>query len=588
MSYVLSAPKPGDQPKTSATVAIKRMWPMIAPEKIHLLFAFVAIIANSLLALSAPRVIGHAVDTYVLTGDFDGVLRMGVLLFGIYFVMLYTSYAQTKIMGGVGQRVLFALRNTVFAKLQQLPVAFFTANKAGDLISRINNDTDKLNQFFSQGLVQIANNIFIMIGAAGFLISLNPKLGVATLAPAIVLLAFTQLTGSWVRHRNATGMTSSGSLSAAIQEGLHNFKVIVAFNRRDYFRRRFAEANQSNYTASVGAGLANSVFTPVYGLAASIAQLVVLAYGLTLISQGQFTLGLLVSFLSYANNFYMPLRQLAALWTSFQTALAAWDRVSDILVLESDLQIGEGTATTNNAISVLEFRNVHFRYPDGKEVLHGINFTLERGKTYALVGPTGGGKTTTASLMARLYDPTEGQVLLAGQDIRTCQESVRTNKVGFILQEPFLFAGTVRQNIVYGHPTLAEAKAETIDAAIKTAGLDTVLARFDQGLDTVISGNAESISLGQRQLVAFVRAVLRQPDVLILDEATANVDTVTEQLLGQVLDALPASTTRVVIAHRLNTIQNADEIFFVNGGQVVQAGSFDHAVEMLLKGKRAS
>jgi ATP-binding cassette subfamily B protein len=588
MNYALSSSKPGEEQKRSSVIAaVRRMWPLIAPEKWHLAFAFVAIVANSVLSLSSPRVIGHAIDAYVLQGDLPGVYRMALLLFGIYFLMLYTSYAQTKIMGGVGQRVLFSLRNAVFAKLQSLPVAFFTANKAGDLISRINNDTDKLNQFFSQALVQIAGNLFVMLGAAGFLLSLNVRLGAATLAPAVVLLAFTQLTGSWVRRRNAAGMSSSGSLSAAIQEGLHNFKVIVAFNRRDYFRRRFAEANQANYASSVGSGLANSVFTPVYGLASSIAQLVVMAYGLALISQGQFTLGLMVSFLSYANSFYMPLRQLAALWTSFQTALAAWDRVSDILSLESDLALGEG-AKAEAPAPVLEFRNVHFRYPDGKEVLHGISFALEHGKTYALVGPTGGGKTTTASLMARLFDPTEGMVLLDGQDIRAIDEADRTAKVGFILQEPFLFAGTVRENVAYGHPALAGGKPEDVDAAVKAAGLDGVLARFDQGLDTAVSGSAESMSLGQRQLVAFVRAVLRKPDVLILDEATANVDTVTEQLLGQVLAALPATTTRVVIAHRLNTIQNADEIFFVNGGEVVRAGSFDHAVEMLLKGKRAS
>lgn len=220
--------------------------------------------------------------------------------------------------------------------------------------------------------------------------------------------------------------------------------------------------------------------------------------------------------------------------------------------------------------------------------MQNINFTLEQGKTYALVGPTGGGKTTTASLMARIFDPTKGKIFLAGKDIRAYDSDERTKKIGFILQEPFLFTGTVKENIIYGNEQYAGFTNEQIEKVIKDANLESLLTWFEEGLDTKVSTGGDTISLGQRQLIAFVRAVLRNPDILILDEATANIDTVTEQLLEDILKKLPKKTTRVIIAHRLNTIENADEIFFVNGGEIIPAGSMDHAVEMLLHGNRKS
>jgi len=294
-----------------------------------------------------------------------------------------------------------------------------------------------------------------------------------------------------------------------------------------------------------------------------------------------------VSFLSYANLFYNPLRQLASLWANFQTAMAGWDRISYILALETDL-VKIDNSTVDPSAALLEFRNVHFSYDDSREILHNINFKLERGKTYALVGPTGGGKTTTASLLARLYDASNGVVLLDGKDIRTYDPLERTKKIGFILQEPFLFTGTVKENILYGNEEYKDYTSQQFEQVITDANLGSLLALFEQGLETKVVSSGDSISLGQKQLIAFMRAVLRNPALLILDEATANIDTITEKLLGDILNKLPETTTRVIIAHRLNTIENADEIFFVNSGEVIRAGSLDDAMEMLLHGKRVS
>jgi ATP-binding cassette, subfamily B, bacterial len=587
MNYRLNiSSQPGQ--KTSVASAVRKLWPLISVESGIMLAAIAAVLVNSILTLFAPRLIAHAIDTFIPARDYHGLLSYSGIILGMYVVGLLTSYAQTRLMGGVGQRVLFRLRNAVFTKLQELPVAFFNQNKAGDLISRINNDTDKINQFFSQSLVQFMGSVFLMAGAAVFLLSINFHLGAAALAPAAVLLVLTQLLSGWVKRRNLRSMQTLGGLSAEIQESLNNFKVIIAFDRRDYFRERFAQANEENYAASVGAGLANNTFIPIYGLASNVGQLIVLGYGLYLISVGSFTIGLLISFLTYANNFYNPLRQLAALWASFQGAMASWERVHEILTLESDLSILPASEIRSSEHSVLEFKDVSFAYPEGKEVLRGVNLDLNRGKTYALVGPTGGGKTTTASLMARLFDPVGGTVLLDGKDIRTYSDQERAKRIGFILQEPFLFSGTVRDNILYGNEQYAGHSNEQLEAAITEAGLQSLLQRFDQGLDTQLSSGGDAVSLGQKQLLAFMRAVLRDPEILILDEATANIDTVTEQLLDEILEKLPKSTTRVIIAHRLNTIAGADEIFFVNSGTVTRAGSMEQAVDMLLHGKRST
>ncbi len=584
MNYNLNQASDKTEQKISNLASLRKLITLIGEERRNLIIAFAAIFLNAGLSLVGPYIVGYTIDTYIQAKQYHGVLVFSGILLTLYVIAFVVNSIQMRMMGGIGQRMLYSLRNAVFNKLQELPVDFFNQNKAGDLISRINNDTDKVNQFFSQSLMQFIGSIFTMTGAGIILLCINLPLGLAALSPALIVWIFTKFISPWVKRRNADSMKSTGSLSAEIQESLANFKVIIAFNRRDYFRKRFEEANHDNYTKSVQAGIANNVFTPVYTLAANIGQLIVLTLGIFLIVKGHFSIGLLISFIAYVTNFYNPLRQLAALWANFQVAMAGWDRISLLLSLETNLHVMDDPKCETSQ-SYLHFGNVSFNYPNGKEVLHKVNFDLERGKTYAFVGPTGGGKTTTASLIARLYDASRGTILLDGKDIRSYKPEERTRKIGFILQEPFLFSGTVRDNILYGNPGYKSYTNLQLSEAISEAGLESLLERFDQGLDAKVQTTGDGISLGQKQLIAFMRAVLRKPELLILDEATANIDTVTEQLLDIILKKLPESTTRVIIAHRLNTIENADEIFFVNTGKVILAGSFSDAINLLLHGK---
>ncbi len=575
-------------PNTSAKSAFKSLGTLLAEDKVNLILAFLGMLFTSGVNMATPLVFGHVVDKYISAHQYGGVIRYVIILLIAFLIAFVVSYFQMMLMGTVGQNVLFKLRNRIFTKLQQLPIAFFHQSKAGDLIARINNDTDKLNQFFSETLMRFVGSLFIMIGTGILILVLNPRLALASLIPALFLLIFTRSISAWVKAKNAENLRSAGALSGEIQESLDNFKVIVAFNRRDYFRTRFEEANKQNFIAAIKAGAANNLFTPIYDISSNMAQLIVVGYGTYLITQGHLTVGVLLSFLLYLDRFYTPLRQIATFWSSLQQSLAGWDRVSAILMNPLTLAILEDTKPVEHSAPLLSFKNVSFNYPDGKTVLKHISLTLETGKTYALVGPTGGGKTTTASLMARLYDPTEGEVLLNGKDLRSYTAEERAKKIGFILQEPFLFTGTLLENIFHGNTEYANRSQEERVAAIKAAGLETLLARFPDGLETQVKSTGDTISLGQRQLIAFMRAVLRQPEILILDEATANIDTVTEQLLQETLEKLPKSTTRVIIAHRLNTIENADEIFFVNDGTVTAAGSFQHALDLLMHDERKS
>ncbi len=587
MNYNLNILSEESVKKRSTFTAVKSLVSYVVEEKKILFLAFFAMIIAAILTLLSPVIIGHVIDKYIQSKQFNGVITYSGILLGMYLISFVAGYLQTKLMGTVGQNMLFSLRNAVFNKLQALPVDFFNQNKAGDLISRINNDTDKINQFFSQSLMQFLRFILIMIGAGIFLLSINLPLGAAALSPALIIWLFTNIISKWVKRKNEINLKSTGNLSASVQESLNNFKVIIAFNRRDYFRKKFNEANQNNYLTSISAGLANNLYMPVYGFFSNIGQLIVLTFGIYLISKNIFSIGLLISFLAYITSFYNPLRQLASLWANFQVALAGWDRISQIMNLDNNMPIIEDNSD-NKSDSLISFKNVYFTYPNGKEVLHNINFELYRGKTYAFVGPTGGGKTTTASLIARLYNPTKGKVLLEGKDIRSFSHEQRTKKIGFILQEPFLFTGNVKENILYGNPDYKNYNNEQLYEEIQKSGLESLIERFESGLDTKIQTSGDGISLGQKQLIAFMRAILRKPDLLILDEATANIDTVTELLLETILNKLPLTSSKVIIAHRLNTIENADEIYFVNSGEVTLAGSLNDAVNMLMKGKRVS
>ncbi len=585
MNYNLG-PDNKTKQKISFIKALKALYQHIKGSRIKMLIAFLFLLINSATTISAPFLIGDVTNKYIPIKDKDNLLRSVALLAGIYLVGALFSYLQTLLMGRVGQEILFRIRNAIFKKIQSLPLQFFNQNKSGDLISRINNDTDKMNQAFSETLLRFAGDIVVIIGIGGVMIALNSTLGLIAVGTLGIMLLITLALSSFIKSRNDQSLQKLGELSGEIQESLSNFKVTVVFNRRDYFKKSFGQVNENNRKAATWAGVANGILAPIYNYAGTIASLLILIVGIQLLIFDKINahtmpeFGSLLTFILYSNTFFNPLKELAEIFSQVQTAIASWSRIYTLLRVESNLvQIKSEDKDSNNHL--MHFHNVSFGYDTESMILNKINMELERGKSYALVGPTGGGKSTTASLMARLYDVTEGQIFFKGKDIRTFDLKDLAKEIGFILQEPFLFSGTLAENIKYGNDDLEDATDEQLEQKLHELGLKALVARFNDGLKTEISSNAENISLGQKQLIAFVRILLRQPKLLILDEATANIDTVTEKLLEDILNKLPKDTTKVTIAHRLNTIENADQIFFISGGTIEKPIDFKSALGLI-------
>lgn len=576
----------------SARKSFREFSAYIAGDKRKIPLVFALILMNSAAGIVTPYLVAIGIDRYVASGDAAGLGKTILALLCIYIATAFIGHSQTRLIGGISQRTLFRLRGSIFEKLQSLPIAFFNQNKAGDLISRINNDTDKLSQLLSETVPQFAGNFFVIFGIGVFIFVLNWKLAIVLLFSTLVVVIVTRILSPLIEKANKKSAAALGLLSSGIQESLSNFKVIVAFNRRNYFEESLRKDNEKNYKASIRAGLANRILEPIYEFAGNASQLFVLLFGIYLVAHGQLTIGLLIGFLSYSQRFYDPMRYIAALMGNIQVSLASWSRVRNILSLESHLKVlasGEAGAVSGTGEDwLLEFRNVSFGYEDSQPVLDGVSFHLEKNKTYALVGPTGGGKSTMAGLMVRLHDPVDGVICFKGRDIRTYSPSELGASIGVILQDPFLFSGTVGENIRYGNHALDALSDDDLAEAIKAKGLDHLLDRFEDGLKSPVNDTAENISLGQKQLISFIRILLREPELLIMDEATANIDTVTEQLLTDIISKLPKKTTKVVIAHRLNTIREADEILFVNAGKAERATDFEDALKKIDSTKRVS
>jgi ATP-binding cassette subfamily B protein len=558
----------------------------IGEDKKKIPFVFLLILLNSVAGILTPFFVALGIDKYIATSNLSGLGRTLLILIGIYLVTAVIGYYQTVIIGSISQRTLFRLRGSIFEKLQSMPIAFFHENKAGDLMSRINNDTTKLSQLLSETVPQFAGNFFVLVGIGVFVFFLNWKLAIVLLFATVVVAIITRILSPIIERLNKKSSAELGHFSSGIQESLSNFKVVVAFNRRGYFEDSLRAHNEKNYQAFRKSSLANKILEPIYEFGGNISQLFVLLFGIYFIAYGQLTIGLLIGFLGYAQRFYDPLRYIAALMGNIQVSLASWSRVRNILKLESHLTVlKEGEVGGD---SLLEFKNVSFGYEDEQHVLDDVSFYLEKNKTYALVGPTGGGKTTMAGLMVRLHDPVKGTVFFKGKDIRTYTQAELGDSIGVILQDPFLFSGTVGENIRYGNHSFDDMSDDDLRAVMAKKGLGHLLERFEDGLKSSVNDTAENISLGQKQLISFIRILLREPELLIMDEATANIDTVTEQILTDIISKLPKETTKVIIAHRLNTIREADEILFVNGGKAERATDFEDALGKIQGSKRVS
>jgi ATP-binding cassette subfamily B multidrug efflux pump len=548
----------------------RRLLGELRPYGRPLALAFAFVVVGALTQAAGPWLIGRAIDRNILGDDPAGLYRTMALLFLVYVAGTIAPRGQIRQVGTVGQSVLASLRERIFERLQRLPLRFFDRRPVGDLMSRVTNDVDTLNQLLSQGLSQLLGSLLGLVGIVVAMLVLDWRLALVCFSIIPVMLLTNVLFARRARLAFRTTRETVGDVTAGLQEEIIGVREAQAFNRTEANIERFRERNEANRAANVQAVAITAAFAPAIDVLSTLATAVVIGYGGYLVVTGSLTVGLLTAFLIYVQQFFRPVQLASQVYTQAQAALAGAERIFSILDEEPEPPDPPDAGRLGEVEGRIEFESVSFAYEPGRPVLRDVSFEVEPGRTVALVGPTGAGKTTIANLIPRFYDVTGGSVRVDGRDVREIERRSLRRHIATVLQEPFLFSGTVAENIGYGR---AGASREEIEAAARAVSAHDFIRALPQGYETPLGTGGGTLSGGQRQLVSFARAVLADPRILILDEATSNIDTRTEALIQEALGTLMKGRTSVVIAHRLSTIRNADLILVVEEGRIAERGT---------------
>ena len=534
------------------------------------------VILGALAQAAAPWLVGRAIDENISKLDGNGLTLRMLELLGVYLLGTLVARQQILVVGVISQKLLAGLRSQLFSQLQRLPLTYFDKRPIGDLMSRLTNDVDTLSQFFGQGITQLFGSLFGLIGILIAMLLLNVPLALVSYLVIPAMLLTTGFFAARARIAFRKTRETVGDVTADIQQEIGGARESQAFNRSAANIDRFRQRNAANRNANVQAVGLTSAFSPAIEFLSTVATALVIGYGGYLVLNNQLTIGLLAAFLLYVQQFFRPVQLLSAIYTQAQSALAGAERI--YAVLDETPETADATDATvlPKLEGNIEFDQVSFGYTPERLVLNNISFSVEAGQTVALVGTTGAGKTTVASLVPRFYDVTSGTIRIDGHDLKTLTRASLRAGMAMVLQEPFLFSGTIGENIRYGK---LEASQSEIEAAASTASAHDFIKALPNGYDTPIGEGGGGLSQGQRQLIAFARAVLADPAILILDEATANIDTRTEALIQRALETLLKTRTSLVIAHRLSTIQHASRIIVLEQGKILESGTHQQLLE---------
>ncbi len=523
-----------------------------------------------------PALIGWAIDNLVARGDLRGLMLMLVVLVVIYVAGIQAIRGQIIRVGWVMQNVLAQMRQDIFAKIQSLPVSFFDQSEAGDLMSRLLNDVSTVNQAFGQTIAQMLGNLFSLVGIVIAMIVINPALGLLSNLIVPLMLLTTGVFSSLARRQFRLARQAIGSLSTKIEEDISSVREAQAFNRVQLNISEFTALNAANRDANIQAVAITAAFLPSIDLLNTLATAVVLAYGGYLATTDQASIGTVTAFLLYVQQFFRPIQILSQFYTQAQSALAAVERIFLLLDEPVDLQDAPDAQIMPPIRGRVEFVNVVFAYKPERPVLRGVNFVAEPGQMTALVGQTGAGKSTIINLILRFYDVSAGVVKIDGIDIRTVTQASLRRQIGIVLQDNILFSGTIAENIAFGNPQATQAE---IESAARVANVHEFIMGLPDGYSTLVGQRGLTLSQGQRQLISIARAVLINPRILILDEATSSIDTRTEVMVQDALAKLLANRTSFVIAHRLSTVVKSDQVLVIQQGEVIEQGTHQQLIE---------
>jgi ATP-binding cassette subfamily B multidrug efflux pump len=564
---------------------MRRLLEYMRPYRVRVFLALALVAVVTPLELAPPALFQRAIDNYLVPGA-NGTLtqalaRHGILLISAFYlgVLLFdflAQYIQIRIMQRVGQQTMYDMRKQIFAHLQRLPMTYFDKNPVGRLMTRVTTDVDALNDLFAAGVVTMINDFFLLVVMAVLLFRIDAKLALAAFAVLPFILVVTLLFRKFVRDANRRIRTAIARINSFLQEYISGMGVVQLFNREHKAREEFSKRNKDNMLAWRDAILAYALFYPaVEFLSFATIALIYWTGGLRILGN-TLSLGVLIAFTMYAQRFFRPIQDLSEKFNILQSAMAASERIFKLLDEPVTIETNANAQRLVSPRGAVEFRNVWFSYrnvPEPAEedwILRDVSFRMTPGQTFAIVGHTGAGKTTLISLLLRFYDIQRGQILLDGIDVRLLDLQELRKQFGIVLQDPFLFTGTIESNVRLGTPGITRADVEH---ALNEIGLGDFMHSLAQGVETEVNERGSTLSVGQRQLISFARALAHNPRFLILDEATSSVDTKTELLIREALNRLLAGRTALVIAHRLSTIQYADRILVFHKGRLREQGA---------------
>jgi len=572
----VSGPMRMAPPQTSVSFgpSAKRLLRRMGPDAAVLAVVFVLAVGSVALSVWAPKLLGHATD-YVVAAAFGGrpLDREGLerTILQVVAVCVFSSvlaFLQGVLLNRVVQHTVFRLRNDVEAAIHRLPLSHVDSTPRGELLSRVTNDIDNISQSLQQTVSQALVSALTVIGVVGFMFSINAKLALLALIALPLTLVVVGLIAKRSQPLFVAQWRETGALNGQIEEAFTGHDVVTAFGRREEVRARFAEKNSELYTASAGAQFLSGTIMPSTMLIGNLVYVAIAVVGAAMVTSGQITIGGVQAFVQYSRQFTQPLAQLGSMANLLQSGVASAERVFEVLdAPQMSKDPVDGPKPTGHGR--IEFENVSFRYSPDKPLIENLSFVAEPGHTVAIVGPTGAGKTTLVNLLLRFYEIDSGRILLDGVDTATMSRADLRSRAAIVLQDTWLFEGTIAENIAYSRP---EASHEQVLEAARAASVDQVVATLPDGLDTIVDDDAGRISAGEKQLVTIARAYLAGPQVLVLDEATSSVDTRTERVVQQAMAALRQDRTSLVIAHRLSTIRDADLILVMESGRVVEQG----------------